>query len=96
MTKAQQEDHRDYVKSSTWNAVEREVLSRCPLMGAEQILHGKPTQEQLALQQAFVSGMVHFAEIFNLLGRAPKARRPQVHARHLLPEGGIPLNPNNL
>ena len=96
MTKGQQEEHRNYVRGATWSAVEKEVLSRCPVMGADQILHGKPTQEQMALQQAFVSGMVHFAEIFNLLGRAPKSKKPQIHARHLLPENVIPQNPNKL
>lgn len=96
MTKGQQQEHREYIKSATWSAVERQVLSQCPIMGADQILHGKPTQEQMALQQAFISGMVYFAELFNQIGKAPKAKRPQVHARHLLPDADKPQNPNRL
>ena len=83
MTKAQQQEARKLVRNETYIVMAREVMAGLPMVTAERLLNGKPTQEELALQAAFISGVAHAFDGMNRLGRAPKARKTQIQPKQL-------------
>ena len=83
MTKAQQSQHKEWVRGSTHEAVDAEVLAELPMFSSEQILNSKITQEQMAIQHAFCSGAIWYANRYLEKGRAPKAMQARAHARQM-------------
>jgi hypothetical protein len=83
VTKQHQDTLKKIVTDPAYLAAMQEVLSELPVASSREILDGKFTTQQLAEQHCFTAGALFSFNELSRKGKSPKAKRPQVQARHL-------------